>query len=696
MRSAVIILLLLASTPSLWAGDEFTDRVLPLLKQRCFECHSHEAKIKGGLSLDSKSGWQIGGEHGAAVVPGKVDDSLLIKAVRYQDHDLQMPPKKRLAAEEIAVLEQWVARGASDPRANAAMVAKKKGLDFDAALKHWAFQPIKDQRVSLEGGPEADRYTLLRRVSLDLTGLPPSPADIDSFVNDKSAQAFERVVDRLLASTGFGERWARHWLDLVGYADQVGTANNVPAPHAWRYRDYVIRAFNEDKPFDQFVHEQLAGDLMKSNSVRERQDQLTATGFLVLGNINIVEADKDKLRVDVVDQQIEKVGKTFLGMTLQCVRCHDHKFDPIKQTEYYGLAGIFMSTDSVYLTGRGVWSAPTFAELPETESDRTSREAAAQTHHHLITKTKADRDAAKQRSNELTTQIKAESDKAKREPLEKQKADSIKQASDLDKKLAHLDYIKPSVAVVHAPRDVAKPSDTRITIRGNPHALGDTVPRGFVRASFKGDPPAIPANQSGRLQLAHWLTDPQNTLTARVTVNRVWQHLFGEGLVRSVDYFGLRGEKPANLPLLDHLAARFIQLGWSQKSLIREIVLSPAYRQESGKLQQRLRLDAEQIRDSVLAISGGLLSHNKTTALALEYAENVSGLDPKNVNPVAFAVNKFRPEQSFERTLYLPRREIERTERPQRNPRHLRLRPASPIPRPTTHHPPSPHRPSSS
>jgi hypothetical protein len=665
MKLAVLLLVIIC--PLLRAGEPaafFEAKVRPLLEQRCYECHSHASKIKGGLVLDSKSGWQKGGDHGTAVIPGMVDDSLLIKAVRYMDHDLQMPPKKKLSAEETAILEQWVAQGAPDPRENG-MLAKKKGIDFPSALKHWAFQPVPaDQRGSgarLEtvSGEESDRYTLLRRVSFDLTGLPPTPEQITEFVKDASPSAYERVVDRLLGSAAFGERWARHWLDLVGYADQIGTANNVPATEAWRYRDYVIRSFNADKPFDRFIHEQIAGDLMKSADIRERQDQITATGFLLLGNINIVEADKDKLRVDVVDQQIEKIGKTFLGMTLQCVRCHDHKFDPITQADYYGLAGIFMSTESVYFTGRGVWSAPTMTELSETESDRTIRERALKGHLELVSKLKAEREAAKQLSRELAAQIAKETDKPKCEPLEKQKAESDKNAASIDKRLQHLDYIQPSIAKVHATRDGAKPGDTPLTIRGNPHAPGPLMPRGFVKAAFKGDAPSIPQQESGRVQLADWLTSPQNTLTARVTVNRIWQHLFGEGIVRSVDYFGLRGEKPTDPALLDHLASRFIKLGWSQKKLIREIVMSPAYRQSTNQAsptiaQSRFRLDAEAIRDAVLAISGSLVAHNGTSALALEYPENVNGLDPKNVNPVAFSVSKFRPEQSSERTIYLP------------------------------------------
>lgn len=665
MKRAIVLFTVLC--PILRAEEPvafFESKVRSLLEQRCFECHSHAAKIKGGLVLDSKSGWQKGGEHGAAVVPGKADESLLIKAIRYMDHDMQMPPKKKLTAEEISILEKWVAQGAPDPRENGLLV-KKKGIDFPSALKHWAFQPVAadgmsaSKHLNLPAGKEVDRYTLLRRVSFDLIGLPPSPEQITAFIQDESPLAYEHVVDRLLGSTAFGERWARHWLDLVGYADQIGTANNVPATEAWRYRDYVIRSFNSDTPFDQFIHEQIAGDLMKAGNIRERQDQITATGFLLLGNVNIVEADKDKLRVDVVDQQIEKIGKTFLGMTLQCVRCHDHKFDPITQADYYGLAGIFMSTESLYHTGRGVWSAPTLTDLPETEVDRLSRERALREHNELVEKLKAERYEAKQLSTGLAAGIAKETDKTKREPLEKQKAESDKKTADIDKRLQHLDYIQPSIARVHATHDAAKPGDTHLTIRGNPHAPGPLMPRGFVQAAFKGNPPAIPTHESGRLQLADWLSSPQNTLTARVTVNRIWQHLFGEGIVRSVDYFGLRGDKPADPGLLDHLASRFIELGWSQKRLIREIVLSKAYRQSTNEAgstvaQSRFRLDAEALRDAVLAISGSLVTHNGAPALALEYPENVSGLDPKNVNPVAFAVSRFRPEQAGERTVYLP------------------------------------------
>ncbi len=651
MRRWLPLLLAVALRPALGAdGDAFFEaKVQPLLVERCYECHSHGKKIKGGLTFDSRSGWEKGGDTGPALVPGKPDESLIIKAISYSDPDLQMPPKKKLSDAEIAVLTEWVKLGAPDPRG--AVVAKKFVVNFKEALRHWAFQPIRrpESATSIDSffsaTPRADNFTWLRRVSFDLTGLPPTPQEIEDFVRDPSR---ERFVDRLLASRAFGERWARHWLDLVGYADQIGTANNVPAAHAWRYRDYVIRAFNADKPFDEFIREQIAGDLLTTTS----PDPLIATGFLVLGNVNIVESDKDKLRVDVVDQQIEKVGKAFLGLTLQCARCHDHKFDPVSQRDYYGLAGIFGSTDSVWLTGRGVWSSVTFTELPQTDRERAQLAERTREHEQTVANVKHDIAEARERGHVLALHL----DDEERESIEKQKADADKLARDLENRLRHLDYIKPTPPVAHGVWENGAPADTRITIRGNPHALGDEVPRGFVPAAFHGQPPAIPREQSGRLQLAEWLTSPNNTLTTRVAVNRIWQKLFGEGIVRSVDYFGLRGERPSKPELLDTLASRFVSEGWSQKRLIREIVLSAAYASASRTdgPQRRFRLDAEAIRDAVLTVSGDLAPCEGGPALALEFAENVSGLDPKNVNPVAFSTSKFRPEQARQRTIYLP------------------------------------------
>jgi hypothetical protein len=648
----------------------FEATVLPLLQKRCYECHSHEQKIKGGLALDLKSGWQTGGDNGPAIIPGDLAKSHLIQAVRYADPEMEMPPKGKLAASEIEVLEKWVAMGAPDSRV-AKVAAKTKAIDFEAGKKFWAFQPVREAKmpivkdtawpldavdrfllVKLEASgippnADADAHTWLRRVSLDLTGLPPTPQEIERFTSDLSGQpdssdAYAAVVDRLLNNQAFGERWARHWLDLTGYADQIGTSNSVFAEHAWRYRDYVIRAFNNDKPFDQFIREQVAGDLVPADSPEKRAENITATGFLVLGDVEIVAVDKLKMEHDLVDQQVSKVGTAFLGMTLGCVRCHDHKFDPIAQTDYYAIAGMFRSTDSTYKTDNGVWSSVHQADLPETPGQQKHREQQLEHHESRIKALEA----------ELAAQT-------------AEKADT----KALKAQIEHLKFFAPAVPKAFAVQDRAKPADMKITIRGNPYALGDQVKRGVMRVASWADLPPIPANQSGRAQLADWLADPRNPLTARVTVNRIWQKLFGEGIVRTVDYFGTRGEPPTHPELLDHLAARFVRSGWSQKQLIRSLVLSRAYRMSCahnalamGKdpenrllwRMNRQRLDAEAIRDSMLALSGRLAPSNGGPALPLEFPENVTSLSPKAVNPPAFSFKKMRPVHDFERTIYLP------------------------------------------
>ena len=535
------------------------------------------------------------------------------------------------------------------------------------------------EKSSLRPSADADRYTWLRRVSLDVTGLPPTLAEIQNFLDDHSDQAWERVIDRLLASHAFGERWARAWLDLVGYADQIGSANDVPADHAWRYRDYVIRAFNADKPFNDFVHEQVAGDLLPASQIEQRQDQIVATGFLVLGNVNIVEADKLIMRMDLVDLQIDKVGKAFLGMTLSCARCHDHKFDPVTQRDYYGLAGIFASTDCTYKAERGLWSSVTKSSLPETLEQFTHREAALNAHDRKIAAVKTELATLKASLEELNPSGKTapamnsqpaasvtspEAEQKKKALMEKMRA--------LNKKLWHLNYLRPLPPVAFSVRESAETADARMQVRGNPHVLGTVVPRGFVEVATQGTAPTIPQGKSGRRELAEWLTGAASPLVARIAVNRIWSRLFGRGIVGSVDYFGARGERPTHPELLDLLAAQFIRDGWSQKRIIRRLALSRAYRQTSdvdkvhgreisvdpdNRLLWRMtprRLEAEMLRDSALALGGTLLACNGGPGLAPEFAENVGGLDPTSVNPISFSLTKFRDEQWRVRTVYLP------------------------------------------
>ena len=698
----------------------FDSKVLPILQQRCFECHSHGTKIKGGLALDSRSGWAEGGDNGPAIKPGQLEESLVIKAVRYVDAEIEMPPKAKLPASEIAILEEWVKLGAHDPR-TAGAGKQRKGIDLAEGRKFWAFQPVSNPKPPLvkdaswpldpldhfllkpleakgiKPVSDADRYTWLRRVSLDLTGLPPTAKDIESFSKDSSSDAYANAVDRLLNSKAYGERWARHWLDLTGYADMIGTSNGVFAEHAWRYRDYLINAFNADKPFDEFVREQIAGDLMPSKSVEDHAENITATGFLMVGDIEIVNPDKAKMETDHIDSQMIKIGQTFMGMTLGCVRCHDHKFDPIGVDDYYGIAGMLRSSPSSHkMPDMGVWSTLNSTVLPETPAQLAARKKLEAENEQRIVGFKEEQKkltgekavvtkqlAALGKPTAPASQVVAATDNAQRDipanadakPASAKDA-LTKRRDELDaklKKLAgdiqHAEFFKDKTPRAFAMSDGPTPADMPVYVRGNPYAPSTVVPRGTLRVASWDKFPAIPAGQSGRLQFADWLADKRNPLTARVTVNRIWQKLFGTGIVPSVDYFGTRGDVPTNPELLDHLATRFMRGGWSQKALLRSLVLSRAYRLSSSndalamKLDpenklfwrmNRQRLDAEAMRDSMLAISGELTRDSGGPALVLEEPENCGALALKGVNPPNYKHSKPRPSQEFERTVYLP------------------------------------------
>ena len=714
-----IFLSLLCVTAHAADSAFFDSKVLPILQQRCFECHSHASKIKGGLALDSRSGWEEGGDNGPAIKPGQVEASLLIKAIRYVDAEFEMPPKGKLAASEIAILEEWVKSGAHDPRVSGTSKTKK-GIDLAAGRQFWAFQPVRAQsppKVKNQSWPldpldhfilakqepkdiqpvsDAAPLTWLRRVSLDLTGLPPTEADVRAFQQDSSLQAYEKVVDRLLNSRAYGERWARHWLDLTGYADMMGTSNNVYAEHAWRYRDYLIDAFNADKPFDLFIREQIAGDLMPSKSTEDRAENITATGFLMVGDIEIVNPDKAKMETDHIDTQMIKIGQTFMGMTLGCVRCHDHKFDPIGLEDYYGIAGMLHSSPSSHkMPDMGVWSTINSTVLPETPAQLAARKKLEAETEQRIASLKADQKklteekatvvkqlAALGKTNGPTPQV-AATDNAERDvapaetatpatdkdALTKRRDELDAQLKKLGDTIKHAEFFKDKTPRAFALADGPKPADMPIYVRGNPYAPSTVVPRGVVRVASWDELPQIPAGQSGRLQLADWLADKRNPLTARVTVNRIWQKLFGTGIVPSVDYFGARGDVPTHPELLDHLATRFMQNGWSQKAFLRALVLSRTYRLSSAneavamqrdpenKLYWRMnrqRLDAEALRDSLLAISGELTPSSGGPALVMENPENCGALSLKGVNPPNYAHKVPRPSQEFERTIYLP------------------------------------------
>ncbi len=696
-----------AAPPSAVQLTYFESKIRPVLVTHCYECHSAGAKIlHGGLRVDSRNGLLKGGDTGPAIVPGKPEPSLLFQALRYDG--IEMPPKAKLPNSVIKDFEAWIAMGAPDPRVAEEPPAVRT-IDLEAGRKHWAFQQVADpplptvkddawpidsldrfvlarlEKAGLRPVPDADRYTWLRRVSLDLTGLPPKPAEIEAFVHDRSPRAFERVVDRLLASRAFGERWARHWLDLTGYADMMGTSNNVFAEHAWRYRDYLIEAFHNDKPFDRFVREQIAGDLLPAVSPRERAENVTATGFLMVGDVEIVEPDKAKMEADHIDTQVAKIGTAFLGMTLGCVRCHDHKFDPIELSDYYGLAGILRSSPSTHKIPFGVWSSLNTTDLPETpeqlaarhklEAEQAKKLASMKTERERLDgeKKSLDKELAQLEKAEKSTGSSGDeatvSTAAAKPSLTKRRDELTEQIKKLAAAIQHAEFFASNVPKAFAMHDGDKPSDMPIYVRGNPYAPGPVVPRGVLQVASWSKFPQIPTGQSGRLQLADWLADRRNPLTPRVTVNRIWQKLFGEGLVRSVDYFGSRGETPSHPALLDHLATRFMRNGWSQKQLIRAVVLSRTYRLSSANdaaalkvdpdnrllwRMNRRRLDAEALRDGLLAVSGELKPSTGGPALVLEEVENCGALVQEGVNPPNYNHRKPRTGEEFVRTIYLP------------------------------------------
>ena len=510
---------------------------------------------------------------------------------------------------------------------------------------HWSFQSLRNVAVPRVDDPEwprteidrfilarltaeglrpaldAGRRVLIRRVYFDLVGLPPSPTEVRRFIGDPATDAFARVVDRLLASPQFGERWGRHWLDVARYAESSGGGRSQLFVNAWRYRDYVINALAADKPYDRFVTEQLAGDLLPYADPKQRHDQLVATGFLAIGPKNLDNQDKEGLRMDVVDEQIDSMGKTFLGLTLGCARCHDHKSDPIPTTDYYALAGIFRSTKTL-LPG----NVSGFVQTPLPIS--AAHEQALSRHEHAR-KTLRQRlkDAGKERK---ALQSKLDRVNAGTAPLAADAAVNdaeavstlVRQVKALERQLERLERnAPPPRPLAMAVRDEAEPGDTTLCIAGNVHTPGESVARGFLTVARMVDPPVIRPGQSGRRALAAWMTRPDHPLTCRVIVNRVWHHLFGAGLVRSVDNFGTSGELPSHPDLLDWLAVHFQEDGWSIKATIRRIVLSRVYQLSSRPLAphragdpenrllartNRRRLDAECIRDAILTVSGSL------------------------------------------------------------------------------------------
>ncbi|MEM6671266.1 MAG: DUF1549 domain-containing protein [Planctomycetota bacterium] len=631
----------------------FEERVLPILEKECYSCHSSGTRrLKGDLRVDSRASLLAGGATGPAIVPGDLDASLLIEAVRYEDPIFAMPPREALPDEAVRDLERWVEMGAPWPSAAddvhgteaqvvedlAGSPALDREIDLEEGRQAWSFQTptpheapdVADadwawtdvdrfllaamEERGVEPVEDADRRTWLRRVTFDLTGLPPTPEEIDAFVGDGAEGAYERVVDRLLASPAFGERFGRHWLDVARYGESSGKQTNIVYPHAWRYRDFVIDAVNADMPYDEFLRKQIAGDLLEAEDADERAENLVATGYLAIGPKSHNERDPRQFAVDLVDEQIDAMSQGVIGLTLSCARCHDHKFDPVPIEDYYALAGIFMSTETRFGTRAtlGNRRAADLIDLPDGADvafgptmDSELRRFLDRTRRRL------------NRSQEMSPKTSGD------EPLDRLKKrvenDQIDVIGDLLERFdesgrANAKNRLAMGAVDGIARDIA------VLERGELDRPGDVVPRGFPQVLDGEWAPEIESG-SGRLELSEWITDPQHPLTARVWVNRVWLHLFGAGIVRTPDNFGAGGMAPDHPELLDRLAHDFVAGGWSTKSLVRELVLTHAYRLASSddessaavdpeavtrwRMPDR-RLEAEAIRDAMLVVSGTL------------------------------------------------------------------------------------------
>jgi hypothetical protein len=769
----------------------FEKKIRPVLVAHCYKCHADDAKnLRGGLRVDTRAGLQQGGDSGPAVVPGKPEKSLILQALRYSEDFYQMPPDGKLPKNVAADFETWIRGGAVDPRDGKAVA--KKTIDFDSAREHWAFQPVQDAkpptvrnrswgrtpvddfilaRLEAKGLPPAapaDRRTLIRRVTFDLTGLPPTPDEVEAFLADDSPGAFERVVDRLLSSPHYGERWARRWMDVVRFAETNGHNRDIEKPNAFRYRDYLIDAFNQDVPFDRFILENLAGDKLepRTTAFGRFNGSVMGTGMLWFSELHHNPVDALLQRADQVDVQIDTVGKAFLGLTLGCARCHDHKFDPVPITDYYALAGIFHSTKNVNAAIGGSEAildgadpsrrvAELQAEIARWRFDAVDeprlREVRRASEYLKATTKLIDLkgDKLKRRTAEIAEKenldgeilrqwmvflhksdtpqnanlgpwlklirkpesklqqsiqavlannppprgrpinpftVKALSDpppksfaeladryqkimemiiatkrynspkhkqwlnwfhrpdtpftsSAFEEQLEEEQLEVLeakrrelgewKRLSDPPRALASADAddnrwpeISPIRSAFPERRTLGRATmgDVRVHIRGSHKNLGDPAPRRFLTI-LAGENQKSVSSGSGRLRLAREIADADNPLTARVTVNRLWTHYFGDGLVRTVDNFGLQGEPPSHPELLDFLAKRFVESGWSIKQMHRMLVLSSTYRMSSRPEQAALqadpdnrlrhhfparRLDAESIRDAILAVSGGL------------------------------------------------------------------------------------------
>ena len=610
-------------------SEFFEKKIRPALVKYCYECHSIETgKTRGGLLVDSRDGLLQGGDSGPAIEPRSLDDSVLWGAITYDT--FQMPPEQKMPADVIADFKKWIEMGAPDPRLREKLFVTST-IDIEAGKEHWAFQKL--QRPSRAGidlfvdgklleakltpTEAADPATLLRRLSFDLVGLPPSPEEVKAFLaawKKSSRTALAKKVDDLLSRPQFGERWGRHWLDVARYAESSGKSVNVTYPHAWRYRNFVFDSFNEDKPYDEFIRQQVAGDLLPVKTDEQWQENLIATGFLAMGTKGLNERNPRQFRMDVVDEQIDTMSQAILGLTVGCARCHDHKFDPIPTTDYYALAGIFLSTRTYYGTTSGLQNQrpEMLLILPIADDEAATRSF-----------TPEEIDEMKARIQEIQSRIwqaRIEQRRGGKALNQNQFVQMRNQIGQIQGRLDNLDENgRPrTFAMGVQDQDIVK---ARVLVRGDVENPAQQVDRGFLKVLDFDGHAEIKATRSGRRELANWLTSKDNPLTARVMVNRIWMHLLGEPLMGSPNNWGTTGQMPTHPQLLDYLAVQFMDQDWSIKSVIREIVLSKTYQRSSSyssrnyvvdpdnKLLWRGNprpLDAESLRDSVLAFGGNL------------------------------------------------------------------------------------------
>lgn len=675
----------------------FESKIRPVLVKNCYGCHSQKTgKARGGLMLDTREGLRAGGDSGEGVVPNSLDDGTLWSAINYEDWE--MPPGKPLAKHEIDDIRQWIAMGAPDPRTTKVSNIKTSitRKDIIAAKKEfWAFRRPQSPEIPQVSDPawprneidqfvgtqleehgltpakDADSATFLRRLCVDLIGLPPTPEQLNWFSREwdrDREQAIQYVVDRLLQNDRYGERWGRHWLDVARYAESSGKELNAMYLHAWRYRDYVIDSFNADKPYDQFVREQIAGDLIPVKTDEDWAENLVATGFLALGPKTLSEQNPRQFVADVVDEQIDTSTRVILGLSVACARCHDHKFDPIPQTDYYAMAGVFLSSNTHFGTAslNRNRRPSSLIELPIDDPDPRTK---PMTRAEIASKKKElvelqQEVATIQRNRRLAARGQLYIDGKKVEQNDprisfNQLGRTSGRAALLDAEVKSVNENGKPASYCMGMQPKAEPVNARLLVRGELNQPAQMVDRGFVQVLL--DRPARIGPQSGgRLEMAKWMTDEKNPLTARVMVNRIWLHLFGEGIVGTPENFGATGQAPTHPELLDYLAIRFMESNWSVKTLIKEIVMSRTYRMSSSFNESNFkidpdnrfrwrankrRIDAEVIRDSMLFVSQRLSFERPRGSQVSDLSGSRQGLRPDQLS--------WDESQTY-RSVYLP------------------------------------------